>query len=134
MGRLLETSDIRLYMGRLFGTLDIKLYIGRLFGSSNYMYYLNIKQLSKMKGFLLVFVFGISIHIAFPQSFDKAKLDSYLGALEMNNKFMGSVAISQNGKIIYTKQVGFADVEGKVKPDAGTKYRIGSISKTFTTI
>lgn len=47
---------------------------------------------------------------------------------------MGSVALSQNGKIIYTKQIGFADIENKIKPDENTKYRIGSISKTFTAI
>lgn len=47
---------------------------------------------------------------------------------------MGSVAVSQNGKTIYTNQIGFADIENKVKPNVNTKYRIGSISKTFTTV
>ena len=42
--------------------------------------------------------------------FDKAKLDNYFGILEENNKFMGSVAVTKNGEIIYTKTVGFADV------------------------
>ena len=66
--------------------------------------------------------------------FDKAKLDNYFNALEENNKFMGSVAVSKNGEIIYTKTIGFADVENKVKATENSKYRIGSISKSFTTV
>jgi D-alanyl-D-alanine carboxypeptidase len=69
----------------------------------------------------------------FSQSIDKAKLDSYFDALGANNKFMGSVALSKNGQVVYTKSVGFADVASGKRPDAGSKYRIGSISKTFTT-
>lgn len=70
--------------------------------------------------------------VAFCQDVDKSKLDAYFDTLEKNNRFMGSVAISKNGKLIYTKSVGYLDVEGQKKPDENTKYRIGSISKTFT--
>ena len=45
---------------------------------------------------------------------------------------MGSVAISKNGQIIYAKQIGYCDIDNKLKPDDNSKYRIGSISKTFT--
>lgn len=73
--------------------------------------------------------------IAFAQTnFDKTKLDNYFNALEQNDKFMGSVAVSKNGEIIYTKSVGFADVENKIKATKDSKYRIGSISKSFTTV
>lgn len=47
---------------------------------------------------------------------------------------MGSVAVSQNGKIIYTKSIGFADFENKIRANENSKYRIGSISKTFTAV
>jgi len=83
---------------------------------------------------LFTLMIGSTIQKAFPQTFDKARLDNYFNALEANNKFMGSVAISQNGQIIYTKQIGYADIDNKIKPDDNTKYRIGSISKTFTTV
>jgi D-alanyl-D-alanine carboxypeptidase len=74
-------------------------------------------------------------HFVFAQSnFDKIKLDNYFEALEQNNKFMGSVAVSKNGEIIYKKSIGFTDVENKVKATENSKYRIGSISKTFTTV
>lgn len=81
----------------------------------------------------LVFLFLI-LQNGFSQTFDKTSLDNYFLALEKNNKFMGSVALSQNGKIIYTKQLGYADVDHKIKPNDNTKYKIGSISKTFTAV
>ncbi len=86
-----------------------------------------MKTLSKIL-FLLV------MQISFAQSFDTAKLDKYFDALSSNDKFMGSVAISKDGKVIYAKQLGFADIENKVKPNVDTKYRIGSITKTFTAV
>lgn len=65
---------------------------------------------------------------------EKTKLDSFFNVLDQNNKFMGSVAMSQDGKVIYEKSVGFADVARADKAHAYTKYRIGSISKTFTAV
>jgi len=68
------------------------------------------------------------------QGIDKVKLDTYFEVLASNNKFMGSVAVSQNGELIYTKSVGFSSVEHGLKANENTKYRIGSISKTFTAV
>jgi len=67
-------------------------------------------------------------------TFDKKKLDHYFDTLEQNNKFMGSVSVSKDGEIIYSKSIGFADVESKIKATDKTKYRIGSISKSFTAV
>ncbi len=86
-----------------------------------------------MKKNLLLTIFIVLLtQLGFTQDFDSAKLDTYFNNLETHNKFMGSVAVSQNGKIIYTRSVGFSDVENQKKADENTKYRIGSISKTFT--
>jgi CubicO group peptidase (beta-lactamase class C family) len=63
---------------------------------------------------------------------DWAKLDSLFTLLESNNKFMGSVAISEGGKILYSKSVGITDLYSKKRASDATKYRIGSISKMFT--
>jgi D-alanyl-D-alanine carboxypeptidase len=68
------------------------------------------------------------------QAIDSAKLDRYFEALESNNKFMGSVAVARDGKVIYTKSIGYRDLENQIKANVNTKYRIGSISKTFTTV
>ena len=77
---------------------------------------------------------GILSQAGLTQSFDKVKLDNYFNALEVNNKFMGSVAVAKDGKIIYSKSLGFADVENNIKANENSKYRIGSISKTFTSV
>lgn len=66
------------------------------------------------------------------QTFDKAKMDSLFWLIENNEKGMGSVSLFQDGEEVYQKSYGYADVESKVKANSTTKYRIGSISKTFT--
>lgn len=76
--------------------------------------------------FLLYSLTGIT------QNFNQQKLDSLLNYFERNSQFMGSVAISQNGKIVYTHSLGFRDVELRTANDQKTVYGIGSISKTIT--
>jgi D-alanyl-D-alanine carboxypeptidase len=68
------------------------------------------------------------------QSFNKAKLDSLLDLLAEKNKAMGSLAMSENGNILYTKAIGFSSItpQQKIASNEKTKYRIGSISKMFT--
>ena len=72
--------------------------------------------------------------LASAQNIDAFKLDQYFQALEDNNKFMGSVSVFRNGSEIYTKTVGFADIDSGVRANGETKYSIGSISKTFTAV
>jgi len=59
-------------------------------------------------------------------------LDSLFQILDENNRFMGSLSISENGKIAYSKTIGKADLASGKSSDNLTKYRIGSISKMFT--
>lgn len=86
------------------------------------------------KSFVSILLITLSGLASMAQGFDKNKLDNYFSALEANNKFMGSVAVSGDGKVIYTKAIGFADVENNIRATDMHKYRIGSISKTFTTV
>jgi CubicO group peptidase (beta-lactamase class C family) len=86
------------------------------------------------KAFFTALLIGIVCQSGLAQDLDKTKLDLYFDALEANNKFMGSVAVSRNGSIIYSRSTGYADFENKIKADENSRYRIGSISKTFTTV
>jgi len=61
-----------------------------------------------------------------------SKLDSLFEVLDKKGEFMGSIALSYDGTIIYTNAIGFADIETQKKATLNTKYRIGSISKMFT--
>ncbi|MDR1173098.1 MAG: beta-lactamase family protein [Bacteroidales bacterium] len=68
------------------------------------------------------------------QSIDVSKLDQYFETLENNNKFLGSVSVFRNGSEIYTKSVGFTDIDRQVAANEKSGYSIGSISKTFTAV
>lgn len=68
----------------------------------------------------------------FSQSVNSEQLNTYLETLAEHNKFMGSVAISYDGEIIYKKAVGYSDLEHQKRADTLTAYGIGSITKTFT--
>lgn len=68
----------------------------------------------------------------FAQSMDTTKLDAYFEALHQNQKFMGNVALFQEGKEIYSNSVGFADIENQNKLHKKHKFRVGSITKIFT--
>ncbi len=70
------------------------------------------------------------------QSFNKPKLDSLFNILSETNKAMGSVALSKNGKIIYSRAIGYSLISDKenVLATTNTKYRIGSITKMFTAV
>lgn len=63
-----------------------------------------------------------------------AKIDSLLNYLYNNNKFMGSVAIQEKGNIVFQKAYGYAEVESKTKATPKSKYKIGSITKMFTSV
>lgn len=84
------------------------------------------------KSYTISFLFAFLISNTFAQQLNTAKLDSLFTVLESNDKYMGSIAISENGKILYTKTIGKTDLLLNKKATAATKYRIGSISKMFT--
>lgn len=69
---------------------------------------------------------------SYSQSFDSKKIDAFFSVLDSNNKFMGSVALLHKGNIVYSKSIGYSNVEKHIKNNDSTKYRVGSISKMFT--
>jgi CubicO group peptidase (beta-lactamase class C family) len=85
-----------------------------------------------MKKILLLFVFAISTFTFAQEKFEK--IDSLLTYLNNNNKFMGSLTIREGENVVFNKAYGFADVEKGIKADRLTKYKVGSITKTFTAV
>ena len=59
-------------------------------------------------------------------------LDEMYSALNKEPQPGAAVLVGREGKIVYQKGFGFADVEGKVPVTPETKFRIGSITKQFT--
>ena len=66
-----------------------------------------------------------------PQTISE-RLDNYFA--ENPGKFSGAIEILENGKTVYQNALGFADKETNVPASKDTKFRIGSISKTFTAV
>ena len=84
-----------------------------------------------MKNILLLITIVLSANLS-AQDFDKQKLDSFFKLIESNQKGMGSISIFENGKETYHNAFGFASKEDNKMATDKTKYRIGSVSKTFT--
>jgi CubicO group peptidase (beta-lactamase class C family) len=68
------------------------------------------------------------------QTPDKAKLDQFFDRLAEKNKAMGSLTIARDGNMLYTRAIGYSriDAGGKKPLNAATRYRVGSITKMFT--
>ena len=52
--------------------------------------------------------------------------------MEQSNKVTGGVAIMKNGELAYEKYIGYLSLENKIRNNNLTKFRIASITKTFT--
>lgn len=66
------------------------------------------------------------------QFIDKA--DSLFKSLENEQSFMGSFSLMQDGENVYSKVVGFEDHKVKQKSSDETHYRMGSVTKMFTSV
>jgi len=60
------------------------------------------------------------------------KFDEYMDKLAKPNRFIGSVLVARDGKILFSKGYGLANVEFDVPNTPQTKFRLGSITKQFT--
>lgn len=91
-----------------------------------------------MRNFLSIFItLSLTTATVFAQSkIDTQKLDEMFDVLESNDRMMGSITVRQGGKIIYNRILGYRSIAGekKIKSDANTLFRIGSIAKPFTAV
>jgi len=85
-----------------------------------------------MKKISLFALFVLIVQVSHAQTPNIKLLDSLFQYIEANDKNMGSVSVYKDGKEIYQKTIGYASISDQVKANAKTKYRIGSVSKTFT--
>jgi CubicO group peptidase (beta-lactamase class C family) len=68
------------------------------------------------------------------QTPDKAKLDLFFDRLAEKNKAMGSLTIAKEGKVVYSRAIGYSQINGAEKKPltAASRFRIASITKMFT--
>jgi D-alanyl-D-alanine carboxypeptidase len=70
----------------------------------------------------------------YAQTLDKAKLDQFFDRLAEKNKAMGSLTIVKDGNVLYTRAIGYSQINGTEKKPltAANRFRIASITKMFT--
>ena len=71
----------------------------------------------------------------YAQTLDKTKLDEFFDRLAEKKKAMGSAAIVKDGKVLYTRAIGYSQINATEKKPltAASRFRIASITKMFTT-
>jgi CubicO group peptidase (beta-lactamase class C family) len=65
-------------------------------------------------------------------SFENGKLGSYLNAIHIKKGFSGEILVANAKNILFQETIGLASYENNLELKKGTKYRIASITKTFT--
>jgi CubicO group peptidase (beta-lactamase class C family) len=81
---------------------------------------------------IIAATFIISPPVANASESIQSKADEYMIACQDMNLFSGSVLISKGGKVLLQKGYGMADREQKIENSAKTKFRICSLTKSFT--
>ncbi|HEX4948344.1 MAG TPA: serine hydrolase [Blastocatellia bacterium] len=61
-----------------------------------------------------------------------AKFDEYLTHITKQGRFTGTVLVARDGKILFSKGYGMANLEFDIPNTPQTKFRLGSITKQFT--
>ncbi|MCF6360638.1 MAG: beta-lactamase family protein [Cyclobacteriaceae bacterium] len=62
------------------------------------------------------------------------KIEELISNYTSYGKFNGSILVAEEGKIIFKKGFGMADMEWKIPNQTDTKFRIASITKQFTSL
>src|SRR6266581_8636441 len=94
------------------------------------------KPLMKTKMLFATLLTLVLVTAGHAQTLDKAKLDQLFDRLLEKNKGMGSLTLAKDGNVLYSRSFGYSQINGTEKKPltAATKYRIGSITKTYTAV
>jgi CubicO group peptidase (beta-lactamase class C family) len=63
-----------------------------------------------------------------------AKIDELMSAYHSSNQFNGTALVAERGAVIYKKGFGLANMEWDIANQPDTKFRLGSITKQFTSM
>jgi CubicO group peptidase (beta-lactamase class C family) len=91
------------------------------------------KKYALARHWITVFVLVALTPMAFAQ--DKAKqIDNLVRRYVDNGQFNGTVLVAENGKVIFKKGYGLANMEWNIPNTTDTRFRLGSITKQFTSM
>jgi CubicO group peptidase (beta-lactamase class C family) len=81
---------------------------------------------------LLVLTFPLQLQAFSQEKIDK--IDALVQAYHDYGQFSGTVLVAENGNVIYKKGFGMANIEWNIPNKPNTKFRLGSITKQFTSM
>lgn len=70
----------------------------------------------------------------YAQEFDRQYFDRYLSVLDSAQRCMVFFAVQKDGELVYSSAIGYTDAQQGIQANEQTQYRIGSISKVFTSV
>jgi CubicO group peptidase (beta-lactamase class C family) len=92
-----------------------------------------LKQTRALAVCALILVSAQAVAFSQKTTADKAaKIDEVLTLANKYKLFNGSALVAENGKVIYKKGHGLANMEWNIPNTPDTKFRLGSITKQFT--
>lgn len=80
----------------------------------------------------ITILFLLSFCSIIGQNKNQSELDTIFKTLETTAQGMGGISIYENGKEVYQKSFGYANIDQKIKGNNVTQYRIGSVTKMYT--
>ncbi|WP_020595120.1 serine hydrolase [Spirosoma panaciterrae] len=81
---------------------------------------------------LIAIVLLVSLPVVAQQKADK--IDALIKQYVANRQFNGTVLVAEQGKVIFKKGYGMANMEWNIPNTPDTKFRLGSITKQFTSM
>jgi len=87
-----------------------------------------------MKKLFIIIATEVTLTLYAPANTRFRKIDSLLSYLNHNNRFMGQVSIREADDVVFEKAYGLPNAKTEAQPNKNTKYKIGSITKTFTAV
>jgi CubicO group peptidase (beta-lactamase class C family) len=70
------------------------------------------------------------------QALDKARLDQFFDRLAEKDKAMGTLVVAKDGEVLYSRSIGYGriDAADRTPLTAASRFRIASITKTYTAV
>ncbi|MFD1551777.1 hypothetical protein DNU06_02240 [Putridiphycobacter roseus] len=87
-----------------------------------------------MKNILILIAVTLAISSGYSQVKNTQTTDLFMQKIDSANSLMGNVSISKAGEEIYQYSLGYENYGQKSKNSENTKFRIGSVSKSFTAV
>jgi CubicO group peptidase (beta-lactamase class C family) len=89
---------------------------------------------ARILSLLITILWLLAAHASVLAQDKAANIDELMKAYNGYKQFNGAVLVAENGKVIFKKGYGMANMEWDIPIETDTKFRLGSITKQFTSM